>query len=395
VLKPISDALVWLMNSERRVDPLFRDQFDALFQRPLTGLVQLLINARRRNEQLAIAEERLLANEDAITRAIIEQMARFTREHYPHGGALRAGNTKTHGVVRGSFEVRRDLPPALRVGLFREPRAYPAWVRFAGPGPLAPPDVEDAGILSIGIKVMGVDGPKLLDDERATQDFTGISAPTFTTPNVIENVKLQRWIGAGTPVFYFINPLDSHLLDALMQGLYARTQANPLELQYWSCTPYLFGPGRAIQYTVRPRARKRDRPPRRFTDNYLREAMARTLAEREVAFDFLVQFQTDAHRMPVENASVRWPERLSPFRPLARLRIPRQQFDSPEQLRFGENLAFNPWHAMPEHRPLGNQNRARRAIYQELSRLRQELNGLPHAEPTGEEVFHRSAAPVQ
>ena len=57
-------------------------------------------------------------------------------------------------------------------------------MRFAGPGPLAPPDPEDNGVLSIGIKLMGVEGEKLMPDDRRTQDLTGISAPTFTTPNV-------------------------------------------------------------------------------------------------------------------------------------------------------------------------------------------------------------------
>ena len=85
------------------------------------------------------------------------------------------------------------LEPRLRQGLFAEPRTYPAWIRFAGPGPLAPPDMKDNGVLSIGIKVCGVPGPKLLDDEW-TQDFTGISAPTFTTPNVFENLQLQRHV---------------------------------------------------------------------------------------------------------------------------------------------------------------------------------------------------------
>ena len=46
--------------------------------------------------------------------------------------------------------------------------------------------------MSLSAKLMGVPGPKLLDDERSTQDFTGISAPTFTTPDVRENAKLQR-----------------------------------------------------------------------------------------------------------------------------------------------------------------------------------------------------------
>ncbi|HZN11736.1 MAG TPA: hypothetical protein VFC61_08660, partial [Blastocatellia bacterium] len=65
----------------------------------------------------------------------------------------------------------------------------------------------------------------------------------------------------------------------------------------------------------------------------------------------------------------------------------RQQFDSPAQLAFAHRLSFNPWHCLPEHRPLGNQNRARRRIYQELSQLRQSMNGTPHCEPTGDEVF--------
>jgi hypothetical protein len=42
---------------------------------------------------------------------------------------------------------------------------------------------------------------------------------------------------------------------------------------------------------------------------------------------------------------------------------------------------------LPAHRPLGNQSRARRRMYLELSRLRQEMNRTPHVEPTGEERF--------
>jgi hypothetical protein len=49
-------------------------------------------------------------------------------------------------------------------------------------------------------------------------------------------------------------------------------------------------------------------------------------------------------------------------------------------------LSINPWHCLPEHRPLGNQSRARRRMYQELSRLRQHMNRTPHVEPTGDEL---------
>jgi hypothetical protein len=115
--------------------------------------------------------------------------------------------------------------------------------------------------------------------------------------------------------------------------------------------------------------------------------MVATLARQDVEFDILLQVQTDPHLMPIEDNAVLWPEELSPRIPAAILRIPRQTFDSPEQLRFPQYLAFNPWHTIAEHRPLGNQSRARRRMYKELSTLRQSVNGERHYEPTGDETF--------
>jgi hypothetical protein len=336
---------------------------------------------------LGPAEERAVPGEERITAAIVAAMSRFLHDQYPHGHALRAGNTKTYGVVRGEFRVRDDLPPLYRHGVFEPGRRYPVWVRFGGPGPLAPPDPKDNGVLSIGIKLMGVEGEKLIDDERFTQDFTGISAPTFTTPDVAENLKLQRQLVEGTPVWYFVNPLDSHLLDGIMQGLYARLNTSPLEVTYWSCVAYLLGPGRAMHYIVRPATDARTPIPRPPGPNYLREAMAATLARREVRFDFLIQLQTDPWRMPIENAAVRWSETESVPVAVAELVLPPQRFDSAAQLAFAGNLSYNPWHSLPAHRPLGNQNRARRTIYLELSKLRQRMDGEARIEPAGEETF--------
>jgi hypothetical protein len=115
--------------------------------------------------------------------------------------------------------------------------------------------------------------------------------------------------------------------------------------------------------------------------------MARTLNEREVLFDIMIQFQVDANKMPIEDASIEWSPRLSPFIPIALLRLPIQTFDSAAQLAFARNLSFNPWHCIADHRPLGNQNRARKTIYLELSRLRQAMNAEAHIEPTGDESF--------
>jgi hypothetical protein len=115
--------------------------------------------------------------------------------------------------------------------------------------------------------------------------------------------------------------------------------------------------------------------------------MVRTLADGDWEMDLMVQVQTDPHLMPIEDATVKWPERLSPYVPVARLRLPRQRFDSDEQLAFADVLRYNPWHSLPEHRPLGNSNRARRRMYAELAALRQRMNDVPHVEPTGEETF--------
>lgn len=379
--------MVALLNVERRLDPYFRNAFDRAFQRPLVALVQALVNFRRPNEGLGLAEEKRLADEDELTRQIADNLAGFLRQTYPHGNAERAGNTKTYGVVRAELTVLDGLPEQLRRGVFAEPRTFPAWVRFAGPGPGTPPDMKDNGILSIGIKLMGVEGAKLIDDERWTQDFTGLTSPTFTTPNVRENVKLQRQLREGWPTLYYLNPFDSHYRDAAMQGLYARVHANPLEARYWSCSSFLLGEGQAMHYTIKPRTAARSKVPRRPSPNYLREAMVATLAERDVEFDFMIQIQIDPHRMPIEHDGVEWPEQLSPFVPAATLRIPRQRFDSTAQLAFAHNLSFNPWHAIAEHRPLGNQNRARKVVYVELSKLRQQVNGDARIEPTGNERF--------
>lgn len=378
----VNNLILRLVTIEHRIDPFFRDGFNRLFQQPIAEVVQLLLRALRHNPETRLCQELLVDREAEVTQAIADQMARFTQRQYHDTVAERAGNTKTYGIVRAQLEVLNGLPEKFRHGVFAEERTFPTWIRFSGPGPLSPPDVADAGILSIGVKLMEVPGKKLFPDEGGTQDFLGISCPTFTTPNIVENLKLQRANYARTPVFYFLNPFDSHYLDALMQGLYARMNSSPLEVRYWSCVPYLLGEGQAMKYSLRPRPQSKTKIPWNPPDDWLRQAMYVTLGSREWEFDFLVQLQTDPRRMPIEDASIEWPEKLSPFVPVAKIRIPSQKFDAAEQTMLAQQFSYNPWHAVPEHRPLGNQNRARKVIYTELSRLRQSMNHQPHLEPT-------------
>ncbi len=387
VLRPLSDLFLWAWRLERRLEFLYRPHFDRWLRPPLFALLQALQNRLREDEHLALAQEKPLPDEERYTQEIIDEISAFTRENWLPGAAQRFGNTKTFGTLRGEFTVLPDLPEHLRQGLFGAPRTYPAWVRFSGPGPFAPPDLEDLGQCSVAIKVMGVDGPKLMPDEERTQDLILVSPASFVTPDIRENSRMQRWVRAKAPLGYLLDPPGRHLLHLAMQLLYSPMHANPLEVQYYSNVPFLLGEGRAVEYSLRPRRRGRTRIPAHPTENYLRDAMVHTLARGDWEMDFMVQVQTDAHRMPIEDATVKWPERLSPYVPVARLRLPAQRFDSDAQLAFADVLRYNPWHSLPEHRPLGNSNRARRRMYAELAQLRQSMNAVPHVEPDGSEVF--------
>jgi len=379
-----------MVQLERRFDPWIRPAFDATFRDPMARLVTALINSRRSNDGLGIAEERIEPDEEAFLDSIVSSFQSQMRGLWKPGKFERGGNTKTHGIVRGEFIIHDKLPENFRRGIYAIPRSYPAWVRFSGPGPYITPDIDDVGFMSISVKLMDVPGQKLADDEKFTQDMFGVSPPTFVTPDTRANAQLQIQSGKNAQILYFVNLHDSHVLDLIMQGLWIKTQSSPFEAPYFSDVPYLMGEGQAMEYSFWPKSNRKTRIPNlpfRPPDNYLRNAMVASLASGDVEFDVRVQMQTDAFLMPIENAGVLWPEKLSPRVSVATLRLPRQTFDYPAQLEFARVLSYNPWHSIAEHRPLGNQGRARRRMYAELAQLRQSMNGVTHYEPTGNERF--------
>ena len=390
LLDRLSDLFTFLLLFERRFEPFFRPAFDAALRDPIANFTTALINLKRPKEGLKIAEEKLMPDEEKYLDSIISSFTDQMNLLWKPGAFERGGNTKTHGIVRGELIVHDGLPTKFRHGIFAQPKPYRAWVRFSGPGPYITPDIEDVGFMSISIKLMGVPGPKLLDDEKFTQDMFGVSTPTFVTPDTKANAQLQIESVKNAQIFYFLNFHRPHVLDLIMQSLWIKTQSSPFEAPYFSCVPYLLGEGQAMQYSVWPKSEKRTPVPRlpfRPPHDYLRNAMVAALAEDDVELDFRVQLQTDPHLMPIENNAVLWPEKRSPRVSVATLRLPKQTFNSAAQMEFAKRLTYNPWHCIAEHRPLGNQSRARRRMYFELSRLRQRMNAASHYEPTGDEVF--------
>lgn len=324
------------------------------------------------------------AGEAACIRDLAERLqAKIIREN-PSGIMRRDAHAKMHGVVRAEFMIEPDLPAELRVGIFRDAKTYPAWIRFSNQDSSLKPDIE-RDIRGMAIKLMQVPGDKLLEHQmhEQTQDFVLISTNVFVTRDVAEFDRLIKAITGSlwSKLWFF----STHW--RVLRNLFASMKrfANPLHIRYFSTTPYLFG-ATAAKYSAIPRTIVADAIPDRPHADYLREAMKRQLTAGDACFDFAVQLQTDADAMPVEDPGRAWQETVSPFRKVATIRIPQQQFDSDAQRTFGENLSYTPWHSLPEHRPLGGINRARKVVYDVISAFRHAKNDVPRREPTSWEL---------
>lgn len=85
-----------------------------------------------------------------------------------------------------------------------------------------------------------------------------------------------------------------------------------------------------------------------------------------VRYRLALQRFVDEDRTPIEDGAVEWREEVSPPVEVATVTIPQQEILSETgraQAVEVDRIAFNPWNAPPEFRPLGNLNRARRIVY--------------------------------
>ena len=99
-----------------------------------------------------------------------------------------------------------------------------------------------------------------------------------------------------------------------------------LDIPYWSTTPYLFGPGRAVKYIVKPCSDRTSPMPRRAAPTPISATRcARISPRRRPASTSWCSSRSTAVRMPIEDATVEWDEEDSPYVAVARIRIPRQQ----------------------------------------------------------------------
>jgi hypothetical protein len=279
------------------------------------------------------------------------------------GGKLRALHGKNHGIYEARFEVHDNLPEAARHGLFAKPASYEALVRFSnGAGRVQADKVGD--VRGIGVKVLGVPGAKVLGD-ATTQDFLAIltSATPFKNPDefvavvwAIRNraLALPRLIGALGPIRPF------QLLPKLVAGMKG-APASLATKRFFSAVPIQCGP-HAVRFSFTP-AKDVATSSLSESHDFFTDDLVTRLAAGPLVYEMSLQFYVDEATTPIENASVDWP---SPYIDVGKLVIAKQDARSERGRRLGERgdkLAFDPWHALVEHKPLGAMMRARKVAY--------------------------------
>jgi hypothetical protein len=341
---------------------------------------------------------------------LTEDQRKFLSVHYPESiRVLRGVHPKSHGCVEAVFQIDPDLPEKYRVGLFDKPgKRYESIIRFSNAAARVAPDIDKTGkhgSRGMAIKVFDV-GDKVLNDDQGkhNQDFLMINQPHFAFANIEDYLRLHRILDAQSdkPEGFFaplrlndpalgetekkaiMKYIEDEKIEAddiqrilssfkIVQSIQITPVANPLGIPYFSAAPFLFGPDRVMKFSARPRIEiPPAKVPQPSADNYLRNSIIESLKGNEpIVFDFLVQVRKDVTEADIEDATTVWDEKIHPFVKIATITIPSpQDVDNAETIARCERLAFTPWHALPEHQPIGGINRLRKTIYEVSAQYR-------------------------
>lgn len=289
----------------------------------LPGLLACLVlslglAARADDGSPALGQEQVDPDEARIAAQMVAAIETITlRRAGEHDIVRRVNQAKTLACLDARFEVGDGLPRDLRQGLFASPAAYPAVVRFANASSF---DDRDKDLHGMSIKVLDVPG-EVLWGQPGQQDFLLNSYPALFAADPGEFLDFLQADAKDARWRFFVNPYNWDSLAIILKGR-ARIDS-PLDIDYWSTTPYRFGsdPGSAVKYSARPCAAAVTEPVAKDNQDYLRDAIQAQLDQGGACFHFMVQFQRDAQDMPIEDASVIWDEDASPFRTVATIHI--------------------------------------------------------------------------
>ncbi len=286
--------------------------------------------------------------------------------------AERAVFRKQHGAAKGRLTVDRDCPAALRVGLWAG-GPYSVWMRWSSDAPPDTPDQKN-NTLGFALKLFGVAGATLATDNplASTADLIFQNSDIF----FVDNARDMAAISSDVEETRF---MAVHLRSTQILQEMARAEDSLLSARYSSTLPYALG-DLVAKFRLIAETPLVTEPPG-ASPNYLAEDLRKRLAAGPTSFLLEAQLFVDDSVTPIDRATERWEEAVSPFRPVARLEIPAQDIDQDGQAAYVEGLAFSPWRTLRENRPLGSIADARRIAYPASAAVRRSLNGQSMQEP--------------
>ncbi|MGI4816211.1 MAG: catalase family protein [Janthinobacterium lividum] len=344
--------------------------------------------------------EQVPDDEAATTQQLVDTMRSITETTYKdHGHATRSVHAKSHGLLQGELEVSADLPPELAQGAFAKPGIFPVVMRFS----TNPGDILDDKISvprGLAVKIIGVAGARLPGSEaNTTQDFVMIDAPAFAnaTPKAfLANLKLlakttDKAEGFKKTMSAILRGVESAVeavggQSGTLMSLGGHPQTHILGETFYTSVPFLYGPyfaklsiapvSPALTVLTKAPVDLKDRP------DGLREAVNDFFARQGGEWVVRIQLATDIDKMPIEDASVKWPEDESPYVTVARIRVaPQPAWSEARSVAIEDRLAFSPWNGLAAHRPLGGVMRSRKPAYEMSAQFRGQANGCPMHEP--------------
>lgn len=334
-------------------------------------------------------------------------LPKYRRHGRPH--AIRDAHAKSCAVLSGELTVHSDLDAALRQGMFAEPGAtFDVIARISQTSGAIRSD-QVRGVRGLGLKILGVVGPS---GERAdarfpdtNQDFVFVTEPAFLFRDAADYAKAgMRTARALTalpdPGMLAINRVlravrrvvkrTGRDLPAKLR-VFAEENHHPLRQTFYTAAPVRFGDFVAKLRVAPTPATVAAAVPATIDDGHYdaaSQAVASYFASKPAEYEVAVQLCTDEVRMPLEDATVEWPEAVSPYRPVATIRFPEQRgYDDALRDFADDALAFNSWRGIAEHRPLGSINRLKLRVYEASSEYRHAKNGVPLLEPRDLSAF--------
>ena len=339
-------------------------------------------------------------DEQRLIDETVESMARLNRFMFEkHRHAIRDAHAKSHGVLRGELHVYSNLPEHLAQGVFKQARTYPVMIRLSSaPGAIG--SDKQSTFKGMAIKVIGVEGRKFLADKASevTQDFLLVSDPVIPTGDIksYHDMQLKLEKLAHTPdAFQEALSTVSRVANKALNAVGVDPQINPLgpghpHFHLLGETYHTMGALRYGDYVAKISAAPLSANVQALAemevdvddDSKWRDLVVDFFRTQGAEYELRAQLSTDLESMPVEDASVKWPEEQSPHQPIAKLVIPAQEAFSPARRVFADDvLSFNPFHCLPAHQPLGSINRARIKAYEASSAYRHHMNAQPRLEP--------------